>query len=166
MSPLDSKETDINRGLAEANAIRTFGSHGGFREGLEGKPSFYGIPPLALRRLAARCAYGRDKYGEARGWEKWTPASILLDSMGRHLNAYECGDNSEDHLAAAVWNIMVLMEQEIRAPKIYQDLTLRKGLKTDAYSPYISSKRRKCATNKTAHRDVTSSSSTEVSGTV
>jgi hypothetical protein len=122
---------------------RTFKS-GGYRESDKGKPCFEGIPPHAMRRVAKRTAFGRDKYKSARGFGegKWLPTSVCLDSLERHLNAYRCGDNSEDHLAAVVTNALMLMETEECAPE-YHDIPERKGLPCNEYRTYSSSRKRR-----------------------
>jgi hypothetical protein len=62
------------------------------------------LSPLVLFRDARHMENGSMKYGE-RNWEKGQPSSRYLDSAIRHLMRYLEGDRSEDHLAAARWNV-------------------------------------------------------------
>lgn len=72
---------------------------------------FHLLSPIAQRRLAAHSQKGAIKYSE-RNWEKGIPLSSFFDSACRHLNQYLEGDDSEDHLAAAFWNIQGLIHTE------------------------------------------------------
>jgi hypothetical protein len=72
------------------------------------------IPPLVLRRLARRYALGAKKYGE-RNYQKGLPVSDVFNHALEHLlQWYEDLRNaclsSDDHLAAALWNIATLIE--------------------------------------------------------
>lgn len=51
------------------------------------------------------------KYGE-RNWEKGQPLSVFLDSALRHINCFRTGQRDEDHLTAAVWNLMAYIHTE------------------------------------------------------
>lgn len=79
------------------------------------KGNFYGIYPMMLYRLAMRCKFGEMKYGDTRGYSFPRPTSTYIDSTLRHIIDYARGDNSEDHLAAAIWNIMAMMYNEEEA---------------------------------------------------
>jgi len=69
------------------------------------------ISPIGLRRLAETYAEGAAKFGE-RNWELGMPASALANHALRHLNLWLDGDDSEDHLAHAAWNLLGLMHFE------------------------------------------------------
>lgn len=81
------------------------------RENKDGKGRFDLLPTKGIIRLAKRCEYGAQKY-EADDWKKGIPNNQLLDSALRHIFQYKEGKKDEDHLSAAVWNLMVIMEQE------------------------------------------------------
>jgi hypothetical protein len=132
---MENNSNSLNPSATSNGEMRTYDS-GGFREADAEKPSYYGIPPIAMLRLAWRCRYGFTKYGYERGWEKWLPATNLIGSAQRHLNEYLMGDDSEDHLAALMWNIAALMETEIRCPE-YIDIPERKCKKIYADSKYF-----------------------------
>lgn len=75
------------------------------------KPRYDLIPPHALWRVAMLYARGAQKYGE-NNWQKGIPSQQMLASAMRHIEAYRRGDDSEDHLAAAVWNVLAMMQYE------------------------------------------------------
>jgi len=95
---------------------RTDFSTGSRRDMRLGKGRYDFISPIALRRLAKHCEGGADKYG-ARNWEKGMPLHTYLDSALRHINTYlehrVLGQKmEEDHLTAALWNLMCLIHTE------------------------------------------------------
>ena len=63
------------------------------------------VTPIGLRRLAETCAEGAKKYGDFN-WQKGIPASQMLNHAIRHIYLWLEGDNQEDHLAHAAWNIL------------------------------------------------------------
>ena len=67
---------------------------------------------LVLLRDARHMENGAAKYGD-RNWEKGQPSSRFLDSAIRHILLYMVGDRSEDHLAAARWNLAGIMFNEM-----------------------------------------------------
>ena len=84
----------------------------GFQRDLRtGKGRYDLLPFFALRRDAELYERGAVKY-DARNWEKGQPFSRALDSAFRHLAQYMMGDRSEDHLAAARFNVACVMHQE------------------------------------------------------
>ena len=82
------------------------------------------ITPIGLRRLAETCAEGAAKYGE-HNWQKGIPASVMLNHAIRHIYLYLNGDNSEDHLAHAAWNILGVCHFEEALPEMI-DISARK----------------------------------------
>jgi hypothetical protein len=62
--------------------------------------------PDALFRLARHFENGADKYGDYN-CNKGQPLMRYIDSGVRHLTEYTRGDFNEDHLAAAIWNLML-----------------------------------------------------------
>lgn len=100
----------------EFDAVRDSGvredfNTGSVRDTRKGKGRFDLIPPCVLKRDARHYENGAVKYGD-RNWEKGQPVSRYLDSAMRHINDYRDGDSSEDHLAAARWNIACVMFNE------------------------------------------------------
>lgn len=89
--------------------LDSFGEGKAVRESKKGKGRFDLITPFALDRIAKRYEFGQDIYGDARNWEKGMPWSKFIDSAMRHINEFRKGNDSEDHLAAACWNLMCIM---------------------------------------------------------
>jgi hypothetical protein len=69
------------------------------------------ISPIGLRRLARVYAQGATKYGP-RNWEKGMPVDVVLNHGLRHLNRYQAGDRTEDHLGKIAWAMFALMHYE------------------------------------------------------
>jgi hypothetical protein len=89
----------------------------------------------ALTRVSRRYEYGAVKYGNAAAYKDGLPVSDCWDSAMRHLVAYMSGDNSEDHLAACIWNCMAMMYMEEKKPK-WQDIPERRKFKDFSYLNY------------------------------
>jgi len=81
------------------------------REDKNGKGRFDLLPSKAIKRVAQRLEIGSLKYGD-RDWDKGIPSEMLLDSALRHIFQYKDGRVDEDHLAAAVTNLLQMMQQE------------------------------------------------------
>lgn len=95
------------------SGIRTsFGDGRAVREADDSKSSIGGISPYALIRLGNLLTKANKKYGDYRNWEKGMPVQRFIDGMGRHLVGYMLRDESEDHLAAIMWNAMCLIHYE------------------------------------------------------
>ena len=75
------------------------------------------LPPNALLRLARHFETGSLKYGD-RNWELGIPCHSFADSGMRHLLKYMAGNTDEDHLIAAIWNLMCLAETEQLRPEM------------------------------------------------
>lgn len=84
---------------------------GAVRDIQEGKGRFDLIPPQLLHRIAKLYEKGAIKYDE-RNWEKGIPVSRCMSSALRHLTKYLEGQQDEDHLASAVFNIAAIMHYE------------------------------------------------------
>lgn len=76
----------------------------------KGRPDL--LSPSVLMRDARHMENGSVKYGE-RNWEKGQPSSRYYGSALRHILLYGEGDRSEDHLAAARWNLAGIIFNEI-----------------------------------------------------
>lgn len=95
-------------------------STGAVRDTTEGKGRFDLVSPELLFRLTHWLELGAKKYSD-RNWENGMPISRCMDSGMRHLTKYLDGWDDEDHLAAAVFNIMAIMHFEKHKPEM-QDL--------------------------------------------
>lgn len=89
---------------------------GSVRDTREGKGRYDLISPFALERLAQLYERGAEKYGE-RNWEKGQPVSRYMDSALRHMNKHLMGERDEDHVTAAVWNLMCILHTEYMVAK-------------------------------------------------
>lgn len=86
------------------SGTRTVFDTGAQRDIQSGKGRFDLLSPIATKRRAQHYENGARKYND-RNWEKGIPLHSFIDSALRHIFAYLEGDRSEDHLAAAGWNI-------------------------------------------------------------
>lgn len=82
-----------------------------------GKGRYDLIPTEALIALAKRFEFGVLNGHEENGYRRGIPNSVLFDSAFRHLVQAESGCKDEDHLAAAMWNISVLLYNRDRDKK-------------------------------------------------
>ena len=89
---------------------------GAIREPAQGKGRFDLIPPEPIAALARHSALAIIKY-PVRNWEKGIPLSRFTDSALRHMNQFMEGKADEDHLIAALWNIMALWTTRHRIQK-------------------------------------------------
>ena len=86
-------------------------STGAQRYDRKGKLRMSLMPHIAMQRVMKRYLDGAETYGE-NNWLKGQPFSVLYDSAMRHMMQFWSGDKDEDHLAAAAWNIMSMMQFE------------------------------------------------------
>lgn len=74
---------------------------------------WYGLfNPFVYERLAKWYELGAEKYKIPRNWEKGMSYSRLLDSAKRHINRFVMGHRGEDHLIAALWNLLAYLHYE------------------------------------------------------
>lgn len=105
---------------------------GAVRDASEEKGFPHAIPPSILGRLGVHFERGARKY-KNYNWMRGIPLSHYQDSLMRHTFAWAQGDDSEDHLAAIVWNAMCMgwTEEQIKSGKLpgeLDDLPFRKSL--------------------------------------
>ncbi len=82
---------------------------GAQRDNGDGKLRMSLVPHKALQAVMERYLQGAITYGE-NNWRKGMKHSVLYDSAMRHLMQDFQGDESEDHLGAALWNIMCMID--------------------------------------------------------
>ncbi len=90
---------------------------GAQRDTSDGKLRMSLIPQHELKRVMKRYLDGDEKYGE-NNWMKGMPLSVYYDCAHRHLDAWWSGEESEDHAAAVVWNLLCAMWTESNAAKL------------------------------------------------
>lgn len=84
---------------------------GAVRDTAAGKPRPDLISPFMLERLGAHMAKGAIKYAEWN-WANGIPSTRCYESACRHMMMFAQGDRVEDHLSAAVFNLMVMIHNE------------------------------------------------------
>jgi len=90
---------------------------GAQRDNATGKLRMSLVPHKALNDVMMRYLQGADAYGEDN-WKKGMKHSVLYDSTMRHLMQDFTGDDSEDHLGAALWNIMGMIWNRDHKPEM------------------------------------------------
>jgi hypothetical protein len=97
---------------------------GAVREATTGRGRFDLIPPYPIKRLACHYEAGAKKYLD-RNWEKGIKLARFIDSTERHINSFKDGDRTEDHLAAALWNLCGYLhtEREIAEGRLPAELS-------------------------------------------
>lgn len=103
--------------ITKVDESRTHYDSGAQRSGKTGKGRYDLWPVEAKRRVSIKYQQGAEAYGE-RNWEKGIPYSSLIDSAQRHIDQFLDRDSTEDHLAAAVWNLNALMHFEKWRPDL------------------------------------------------
>lgn len=98
-------------GINDSGERISYGDGKATREPSVGKGRYDLITPFGMARLAKWYELGAQKYAD-RNWEKGMPFSRCIDSAKRHIDKYLMGMTDEDHLAAAVWNIMAVIHFE------------------------------------------------------
>lgn len=116
--------------IKDSGTRRTFDS-GAVRDMAEGKGDMVSIPWESILRLSRHYEAGAKKYARWN-FRKGIPVSSFIDSACRHLAKYQCGEDDEDHLSAAAFNILGAMLMENTMPEM-NDLPLREGKKTFGY---------------------------------
>ena len=104
------------------NKLKTTGSPRQFETGAqrdsgEGKLRMSLVPHKALNDVMMRYLQGAETYGE-NNWKKGMKHSVLYDSAMRHLMQDFTGDVSEDHLGAALWNILGMIWNRQNKPEL------------------------------------------------
>lgn len=93
------------------SGTRTKYDSGFQRDTNTGKPRFDLIPEGPLTRLAELYERGARKYGDSNWRLASTDEEIarFKQSAWRHFVSWSAGDDSEDHAAAVIWNLMAHM---------------------------------------------------------
>jgi len=86
---------------------------GAHRSSAEGRGRPQDISPLAMLRLSMLLERGAKIHG-TRNYQKGMSMDRTFGSLKRHIYQYMHGDDSEDHLAAILFNAMVLVDTDER----------------------------------------------------
>lgn len=103
-----SPKVHYDENINDSGARISYGEGKATREPSTGKGRFDLITPFGLARLAKWYELGAQKY-EDRNWEKGMPYSRCVDSALRHIDKFLMGMTDEDHLSAAVWNLLCII---------------------------------------------------------
>ena len=111
--------------MIKDSGSRTKYETGAVRDCSVGKGRFDLIPIEPLFRVARHYEDGQVKYPPPEGeintgeqnWKKGIPLCSYFNSAIRHIHRAMRNEVDEDHLAAAVWNILCAMETERRIEK-------------------------------------------------
>lgn len=90
---------------------------GAVRDMPDGKGRMDLLPWAAIIEVSKHCEAGSKKYGE-HNVDKGIPTNSLCDSAARHLAKYLCGENDENHLLAAAWNLLWAVEMTVKKPEM------------------------------------------------
>jgi len=114
--------------VKDSGERREFGT-GAVRDMSKGKGRYDLMPARALKRVAKHFQNGAEKYS-ANNWRLGIPLHSFADSALRHIFNYLEGKNDEDHLTAAAWNLLCLIETE----EMIEENILPKELATVPYT--------------------------------
>ena len=121
----------MENNLKDSGARIDYGENAAIREPTDGKGDMYSLPPAALLRLSKHYELGAKKYSR-RNYMRGIHVSRFLDSGLRHIFQYLDGNDDEDHLSAATFNLLGAMQMELRNPEM-QDIEERVGKNIFSY---------------------------------
>ena len=102
--------------IKDSGNRRSFTS-GALRDTEQGKGRMDLLPWNGIIELSKHCENGAIKYGE-NNIDRGIPFSSLLDSGARHLAKFIAGEEDENHLVAACWNLMWALEFSVTKPEL------------------------------------------------
>lgn len=105
----------LHTGIKDSGERTTF-STGAQRDMHGGKGRMDLLPWAAIIEVSKHCEAGALKYGE-HNVDKGIPTSSLMDSAMRHAAKYLDGQEDEDHLLAAAWNLLWAIEMRCKKPE-------------------------------------------------
>ena len=107
--------TRLHVGIKDSGERTTF-STGAQRDMHSGKGRMDLLPWAAIIEVSKHCEAGALKYG-THNVDKGIPTSSLMDSAMRHAAKYLDGQEDEDHLLAAAWNLLWAIEMRCKKPE-------------------------------------------------
>lgn len=113
---LDCWKEEYRKNRIKDSGERTTFSTGAVRDMHEGKGRMDLLPWAAIIEVSKHCENGAKKYGE-HNVNRVIPTHSLLDSAMRHAAKYLDGQNDEDHLLAAAWNLLRAVEMRCKNPE-------------------------------------------------
>lgn len=106
----------LRRNNIKDSGERTTFSTGAVRDMHEGKGRMDLLPWAAIIEVSKHCENGAKKYGE-HNVDRGIPTHSLLDSAMRHAAKYLDGQEDEDHLLAAAWNLLWAVQMRCKNPE-------------------------------------------------
>ena len=110
---------------------RTEFSTGAVRDMSIGKGNMVVMPWSAILRVSKHYENGARKYGP-ENYKRGIPTSSFADSAMRHMAKYLAGADDEDHLSAAIFNLLGIALMEEEHPEMC-DIPSRVGKNTFPY---------------------------------
>lgn len=111
---VDKSKMAVVGGIKDSGERTTFCT-GAQRDMHSGKGRMDLLPWAAIIEVSKHCEAGALKYG-VHNVDKGIPTSSLLDSAMRHAAKYLDGQEDEDHLLAAAWNLLWAIEMRCKKP--------------------------------------------------
>lgn len=111
----EKSKTAVVGGIKDSGERTTFCT-GAQRDMHSGKGRMDLLPWAAIMEVSKHCEAGALKYG-THNVDKGIPTSSLLDSAMRHAAKYLDGQEDEDHLLAAAWNLLWAIEMRCKKPE-------------------------------------------------
>ena len=108
-------KSGVMGGIKDSGERTTF-STGAQRDMHSGKGRMDLLPWAAIIEVSKHCEAGALKYG-THNVDKGIPTSSLMDSAMRHAAKYLDGQEDEDHLLAAAWNLLWAIEMRCKKPE-------------------------------------------------
>lgn len=105
----------LHTGIKDSGERTTF-STGAQRDMHSGKGRMDLLPWAAIIEVSKHCEAGALKYG-VHNVDRGIPTSSLMDSAMRHAAKYLDGQEDEDHLLAAAWNLLWAIEMRCKKPE-------------------------------------------------
>lgn len=84
---------------------------GAKRDSNEDKPYVHNLKGYTELRFGYLTRMGAKKYGDGN-FLKGIPSDVAWESLRRHVAKYDMGDTKEDHLAAIIFNVQLIMLNE------------------------------------------------------
>lgn len=113
---LDCWKEEYRKNRIKDSGERTTFSTGAVRDMHAGKGRMDLLPWAAIIEVSKHCENGAKKYGE-HNVDRGIPTHSLLDSAMRHATKYLDGQDDEDHLLAAAWNLLWAVEMRCKNPE-------------------------------------------------
>lgn len=111
----EKSKTAVVGGIKDSGERTTFCT-GAQRDMHSGKGRMDLLPWAAIIEVSKHCEAGALKYG-THNVDKGIPTSSLMDSAMRHAAKYLDGQEDEDHLLAAAWNLLWAIEMRCKKPE-------------------------------------------------